>query len=197
MIKSISLLFNDCLFLIHHEQLVLWLVIIFGCLFLFVNVLFIGLLLVLWFLNLLILLTQEPLLTCQLFFSFFLSDFLMFQLKLFLPCQKVLWSNRCKGSELWSLKYLLDFFLNLKISFISSPLNQEVNNPQSNFFNNIIDNRFIPILIDNILNKFGNLTNIIPGDTSHRFDLILDRSFRIGFSILEMYIKLILVLMFG
>lgn len=196
MIKSISLLFDNSLFLIHHEQLVLWFVIIFGCLFLFVDVLFIGFLL-LWFLDFLILLTQEPLLTCQLFFSFFLGDFLMFQLKLFLPCQKVLWSNRCKGSELWSFKYLLYFFLNLKISFICSSLNQEVNNPQSNFFNNIIDDRFIPILIDNILNKFSNLINIIPGDTSHRFDLILDRSFRIGFSILEMNIKLILVLMFG
>lgn len=134
-------------------------------------------------------------LTCQLFFSLFLSNLFVFELKLFLPSQKVLSSNRSECSKLWSLKHLLDFLFNLKISLISSSLNQEVNNPQSNLFNNIIDDRFIPILVDNIFNKFSNLVNIIPSDTSHRFDLILDRCFGIGFGILKVNIELILVLM--
>lgn len=119
----------------------------------------------------------------------------MFELKLFLPSQEVLNSNRCERSKLWSLKHLFDFLFNFEISLIGSSLYQEVNNPEPDLFDNIIDDGFIPILVDDIFDEFSDLVKIIPGDTSHRFDLILDRCFRVGFGILKVNIELILVLM--
>lgn len=121
----------------------------------------------------------------------------MFELELFLPCEEIFNSDWSECSELWSFEDFFDFFFDFEVSFIGSALDKKINNPQSDLLDNIIDDGFISILIDNIFDKFGDLIEIISGDTSHGFDLVLDGCFGIGFSVLEMDIELILMLVFG
>lgn len=114
---------NHCsLFVIHHEQLVLRLVESLWLFFFLFNSLLIRVLFLLWLFNLLILLTQKPLLTCKLILNLFLSNLFMFKIKLFLPNIKVLNRDWCKSSKLWSLKYLINLLLYFEIGLICSTL---------------------------------------------------------------------------
>lgn len=115
--------------------------------------------------------------------------------ELFLPCVEVFNGNWSKSSEFWPFKYFFGFLFDLEVGFVSSALNEEINNPKSDFFNDFIDNGFVSIFVDEVLDSFGDCNEIVSGDSSHGFDVILDGSFGVGLGVFEVEGELILELM--
>jgi hypothetical protein len=80
---------------------------------------------------------------------------------------------------------------------ISLTLNQEICDPQSDIFNDIINDGLASVFVDEIFDFFGDGVEIVSGDASDGFNVILQGSFGVGFSKFEMNREFVLKLMFG
>ncbi len=110
----------------------------------------------------------------------------MFEVKLLFPGKETFNSNRGKGSEFWPFENFFGLFHDLNLSFVGSSFDQVLKDPQPGFFNDVINDGFASVLVNKIFNLFGDSVKVVSSKTGNGFNVVLEGSFGVGFSILEM-----------
>ncbi len=110
----------------------------------------------------------------------------MFEVKLFFPDQESFDSDWSESSEFGSFEKFFGFFDDLNFGFVGSALDEVLSDPESDFFDDFVDDGFSSVFVDEIFDFFGDGIEIIPGEASDGFDVVLECSFGVGFGEFEM-----------
>ena len=116
----------------------------------------------------------------------------MFCVKLLFPNVEILYSNRSESCEFRSFKHFFGFICLCFFSLVGSAFNQVLMNPVSGFFNDIKNNRFLLTILNDFINNFDDMIDVISGESCNRFDFIAEGSSWIFFGKLKHDIDLIL-----
>jgi hypothetical protein len=118
----------------------------------------------------------------------------VFEIEFFFPDEESFDSNWSESSEFGSFENFFGFFDNFNFGFIGSTLNEVLSDPESDFFDDFVDDGFSSVFVDEIFDSFGDGIEIIPGEASDRFDVVLDCSFGVGFGEFELNWEFVLKL---
>lgn len=121
----------------------------------------------------------------------------MFQVEFFFPGVETFDSDGCECSKFGSFEDFLGLFDDFNLRFIGSALDEELCDPQSDFFDNVVDDGFPSVFIDEIFDFFCQGIEIVSGDTGNGLNLVLEGGFGVGFGELKMNGEFVLELVLG
>lgn len=121
----------------------------------------------------------------------------MLQIELFFPGHKTLDGDWGECREFGSFEDFFDFFDDLLFLHVGFSFNKVLNDPNSDFLNDIVNDGFVSVFINDVFDPFGDFIQIIPGDAGNWLDLVSDGSFGVGLGVFEMQVELVLELVFG
>ena len=110
----------------------------------------------------------------------------MFEIKLFFPDEESFDSDWSESSEFGSFEEFFGFLDDLSFSFVGSALDEVLSDPESDFFDDFVDDGFSSVFVDEIFDFFGDGIEIIPSETSDGFDVVLECSFGVSFGEFEL-----------
>ncbi len=173
------------------KQLVFWLLYIDFSLILYF---FLLVILVLLVLNFRLMFAQKPLFSWYLYLSFFLIFLLlssMLCVKLFFPSVEILHRDRSEGCKFRSFKNFFYFSYLCFFSLVGSAFDQVLMNPVSCFLYDIENDRFLLAILNNLINDFDDMIDVISGKPCNWLDFIVERSGWIFFGKLKHDVDLI------
>ena len=120
----------------------------------------------------------------------------MFKVELFFPGEETFDSDGSESSEFGSFEEFFGFLDDLDFGFVGSTLDEVLSDPESDFFDDIVDDGFSSVFVDEIFDFFGDGIEIISGDTSDGFDIVFEWSFGVGFGEFKLNGEFVLKLVF-
>lgn len=121
----------------------------------------------------------------------------MLQIELFLPGHKTFDCDWGECREFRSFEDFFDLFDNLLFFHVGFSFNKVLNDPNPDFLNDIVNDGLVSVIINDVLDLFGDFIQIVPGDACNWFDFVSDGRFGVGLGVLEMQVELVLELVFG
>lgn len=121
----------------------------------------------------------------------------MLQIELFLPGHKTLDCDWGKCREFGPFEDFFDLFDDLLFFHVGFSFNKVLNNPNPDFLNDIVNDGFVSVVINDVFDPLSDFIQIIPGDAGNWLDLVSDGSFGVGLGVFEMQVELVLELMLG
>ncbi len=105
----------------------------------------------------------------------------MFEIEFFFPDEESFDSNWSESSEFGSFENFFGFFDDFNFGFVGSALDEVLSDPVSDFFDDFVDDGLSSVFVNEIFDFFGDSIEIVPGEASDGFDVVLEYSFGVGF----------------
>jgi len=118
----------------------------------------------------------------------------MLCVKLFFPRVEILHCDRSESCKFRSFEYFFDFGYLCFLSLVGSAFDQVLMNPVSGFLNDIKNDRFLLAILDDLINYFDDMIDVVSGKSCNRLDFITKGIGWIFFGKLKHDIDLILQL---